>query len=113
MPRGSVKKPFSLNTAIHTPIAGTEYDRRAKLTPDQKKEIIIRYFSKKGDTYLSLSKEYKVSPSAIRFTIYPEKNTGGNRDGKFYSQKEKYKKEKESRLYKLSLLRQGKIKGEI
>lgn len=111
--RGNTKKPFGLNTAIRTPIAGTEYDRRVKLTPDQKKEIIVKYYAKTGETYISLAKEYKVSPSAIRFTLYPEKNTGGNRDGKFYSQKEKYQREKESRLYKLSLLRQGKIKGEI
>lgn len=113
MPRGSLKKPFGLNTAIRTPIAGTEYDRRIRLTHDQKKDIVIKYYAKTGATYVSLAKEYNVSPSAIRFTLYPDKNTGGNRDGKFYSQKEKYQKEKESRLYKLSLLRQGKIKGQI
>ena len=99
------------------PICGTEYDRRQKLTPEQRAEIYHRYHT----GYVSqrqLAREYGVSRRLITFIIYPDKLEESRRQLKRCRAKGLYKPDKkkwaatvrEHRHYKQELFKQGLIK---
>lgn len=52
-------------------IAGTKFDKRVKLSPEQKEEIAYKH--KKGASKRSLAVEYGVSRRLIQFVTEPEK----------------------------------------
>ena len=95
-------------------IAGTKFDRRRKLTEDQKDEI------RKIGTTMSqrkLAKKFNVSRRLIVFILYPErlvacKQSRAERGGsKIYYDKDKHRiSMKEHRHYKQKLYKKGKIK---
>ena len=98
--------PTSLNSAIKVKIAGGKYDRRRRLTNEQKDHIRLLYFTT-SVSYAVLAKEFGVSTSAIEFTIHPDKNIRKHQYG--YSREEKTKMNRETRNYKHKLLLEGKI----
>jgi transposase-like protein len=51
-------------------IANTQYDRRIKLSDDDKEEIQDRYFNR-GESMRSLSRCFKVDRQVIKYTVDP------------------------------------------
>ena len=95
-------------------IAGTKYDRRIKLTPEQKEEI---YQNPLGLSQRALAKEYGVSRRTIQFILDPNKlkenlkrreERGGTMQ--YYKPSEWAETIKEHRRYKQDLKVKGKIK---
>ncbi len=95
-------------------IAGTKYERRIKLTPEQKEEI---FQNKLGLSQRVLAKQYGVSRRTIQFILDPEKlkenlkrreERGGTMQ--YYKPKEWASIQREHRRYKQELKVQGKIK---
>ena len=96
-------------------IQRTEYDRRIKLT-DQQKEDIKRKWATGLATKRGLARDYGVSPRAIDFLLNPDKleqnkklrqERGGT---KIYYNKEKHKESmKKTRRYKQELYKENKI----
>lgn len=97
-------------------IRGTEFDRRQKLTPEQRGEIYHRYHTE----YVSqrqLAREYGVSRRLITFIIDPDKLEASRKRLKLSKAKGLYKPDKrkwaatvrEHRQYKHQLYKQGKI----
>lgn len=95
-------------------IAGTKYDRRIKLTPEQKEEI---FENKLGLSQRELAKEYGVSKRTIQFILDPSKleenlkrrkERGGSMQ--YYKPSEWPEIMKEHRRYKQDLKLKGKIK---
>lgn len=97
----------SLNEAIRRKIDGTIYDRRRKLTMEQREEIRRRYKKGRKPSQYDLANEYGVSQGAIRAVIVP--GASNRKEPYHYTQEEKYRREKESRTYKHKLLIEGKI----
>ena len=52
-------------------IANTQYDRRIKLSDDDKEEIQDRYFNR-GESMRSLSRVFKVDRQVIKYTLFPD-----------------------------------------
>lgn len=100
-------------------IANTEYDRRIKLTEEQRKEIREKYAT--GTVgHRPLAKEYGVSRSLIRYVVDEEKYEKSKayfrerrKDGRYNKSKEENNKiMKERRKYKQKLYLEAKI-GEV
>lgn len=100
-------------------IANTEYDRRIKLTEEQRKEIREKYAT--GTVgHRPLAKEYGVSRSLIRYVVDEEKYEKSKadfrerrKDGRYNKNKEENNKiMREIRKYKQKLYLEGKI-GEV
>lgn len=100
-------------------IANTEYDRRIKLTDEQRREIKEKYAT--GTVgHRPLAKEYGVSRSLIRFVLdqeaYEKSKTDfreRRKDGRYNKSKEETNKiMREKRRYKQKLYLEGKI-GEV
>lgn len=97
-------------------ISGTEYDRRQKLTPEQRAEIYHRYHTEEV-SQRQLAREYGVSRRLITFLIDPDKMEASRRRLKRSKAKGMYKPDKkkwaetvrEHRHYKQQLFKQGKI----
>ena len=51
-------------------IANTQYDRRIKLSDEDKIDIVNRF--EHGESMRSLSRAFKVDRQVIKYTIYPE-----------------------------------------
>ena len=52
-------------------IANTQYDRRIKLSEDDKEQIQDRYFNR-GESMRSLSRVFKVDRQVIKYTLFPD-----------------------------------------
>lgn len=97
-------------------IEGTSYDRRVKLTTEQKNEI-VRTRNEYGLSYNKLAKEFKVSKRLVYFICNPDKlrehrerHKELRKDGRYYD-REKHREEiKSTRRYKQDLYNKGKIK---
>lgn len=90
-------------------VQGTQYDHRRKLTLAQRKEI-----KKLGVGYgiRALGREYGVSPSLIRFILYPERLliARSNRDWKKYYDRAKLTVAvRKLRARKTLLIKEGKL----
>ena len=86
-------------------IAGTQFDRRRKLSDDQRKEIIELYNSGAYSQY-ALAKKFEVTPQAIRFIVNPDakkkwirarKKRGGEKQ--YYDTENQTKRIREYRAY--------------
>ena len=95
-------------------IEHTEYDRRIKLTGEQREEIITLY--SKGVSQRELSRRFKVDRRLISFIINPsalEENLKRREErggGRIYYNKDKYSGYiKDHRRYKEKLKKQGYI----
>ena len=101
-------------------ISGTEYDRRQKLTPEQRAEIYHRYHTE-DVSQRQLAREYGVSRRLITFIIDPDKLEASRQRLKQSKAKGLYKPDKrkwaatvrEHRQYKQQLYKQGKIQMAI
>lgn len=96
----------------HIKIANTQYDKRIKLTDDDKEEIISRF--EHGESMRSLSRSFKVDRQTIKYTIfkdYKERFYKSNRE----RSKPEIEKEKRNeymrkhRQHKQKLFKEGKI----
>lgn len=90
-------------------VQGTQYDKRRKLTEEQKEEI-----KAKGASYgiRKLSREYNVDKRLIQFILYPErlKAARANRDWtKYHDRVALTTATRELRKRKKLLIEQGKI----
>lgn len=97
------------------PIAGTKYDRRIKLTLEDKEEIRELYKLSEW-SQRKLAKQYKVSKRLIQFVLNPQrlvenKKRRAERGGtKQYYNKDAWRKVmREHRRYKHKLYTEGKI----
>jgi hypothetical protein len=52
-------------------IANTQYDRRIKLSEDDKEQIQDRYFNR-GESMRGLSRVFKVDRQVIKYTLFPD-----------------------------------------
>lgn len=99
------------------PISGTAYDRRQKLTPEQREEIYHRYHTE-SISQRRLAQEYGVSRRLVTFIIDPDKMEESRQRLKQSKAKGLYKPDKkkwastvrEHRRYKQELFKQGLIK---
>ena len=97
-------------------ICGTQFDRRQKLTPEQRAEIYHRYHTEEI-SQRQLAREYGVSRRLIAFIIDPEKMETANEELKRRKSKGLYKPDKQKwaetmrkhRRYKQQLYKQGQI----
>lgn len=98
------------------PIAGTQYDRRKKLTEEQR--ALIRWLREEEQmSYNKLAKKFHVSKRLIQFVCHPEKEQKSReqfkerrRDGRYKESSEKHASTmKEHRQYKQRLKMEGKI----
>lgn len=97
-------------------ISGTEYDRRQKLTPQQKADIYHRYVTT-DVSQRQLAREYGVSRRLITFIVSPENEERNRKLLKKRKAKGCYKPDRkkhaetirEYRRYKQNLFREGKI----
>lgn len=91
--------------AEHIKVTGTKFDARAKLTPEQRKAIII--LSREGYSQRKLAEMFNVSKSAVHYIISPvsERQPSKRRTAEYWrAAKKKYRDKK------LSLYKAGKIK---
>lgn len=88
-------------------IAGTQYDRRVKLTEQQKKEIRELYATG-GYTQAALANMYEVSNRLISFAIYPEKYEKAREQFKERRKDGRYKQSKDKRREIMREIRQYK-----
>jgi len=95
-------------------IEGSKYDRRAKLTPEDKKEI---YANALGLSQRALASKWGVSRRTIQFILDPSKlkenlkrrkERGGSKQ--YYNKEEWAETMKEHRRYKEKLSKEGKIR---
>ena len=94
---------------------GRKFDRRVKLTPEQRQNIVHEYSV--GDIGTQrLARKYGVSKRTIQFIIHPEKRIenykmrvarGGSKQ--YYDREENRVGKREHRAYKRSLHSQGLI----
>lgn len=98
-------------------ISGTKYDRRLKLTDEQRAEIKALYSS--GEySHRKLAAKYSVSRRLIQFIVSPEQLERNNEVTKTNKKSGRYKQSKESRAatmreyreYKKELFLNEKIK---
>lgn len=101
----------SETVAINNP----KYDRRVKLTNEQK-EIIRHRYQTEDTSYNKLAVEYGVSKRLISFIIHPEKEKISReqmklrqKDGRYYDKDKHAKYVREYRKYKDMLYKKGKI----
>lgn len=108
-----IAMPFKSEKII---ICGTQYDRRQKLTPEQREEIFRRYHTNRI-SQRQLAREYGVSRRLITFIVNPE-NEERNREllqkrkvaGLYKPDKKKWAATiREHRRYKQQLYKQGQI----
>lgn len=108
-----IAMPFKSEIII---ICGTQYDRRQKLTPEQREEIFRRYHTNRI-SQRQLAREYGVSRRLITFIVNPE-NEERNREllrkrkaaGLYKPDKKKWAATiREHRRYKQQLYKQGQI----
>lgn len=96
-----------------------EYDRRVKLTDEQREDIRAEYATGTTSTRI-LAAKYKVSRRTIQYTIYPERYKRAKeqfkerrKDGRYKPKKEEWAATaREHRHYKQELYKQGLLKGE-
>lgn len=97
-------------------ISGTRYDRRQKLTPEQRAEIFHCYHTEKI-SQRQLAREYGVSRRLVTFIVNPE-NEKRNREllnerkakGLYKPDRKKHAEIiREHRRYKQKLYKEGKI----
>lgn len=93
---------------------GSEFDRRRKLTDEQRDEIRHKYAT--GDySYNSLAKEYNVSKKLVMLIVNPESKRKNDERIKAHwkdyigTKEERTKVAREHRAYKKQLLDEGKI----
>lgn len=97
-------------------IVNTPYDRRVKLTSEQRSEIKYLY-AQGGTSYSKLAKEFNVSKRLIQFIINPDKHNKcleqfkeRRKDGRYKPTKEDWASTmREHRSYKEKLFKEGKI----
>lgn len=98
-------------------ISGTKYDRRSKLSDEQRAEIQALYAS--GEySQRKLAEKYKVSRRLIQFVTDPEKQARNSELAKINKKEGRYRPSKESwaatirehRRYKHELYLNGEIK---
>ena len=91
-------------------IRGSQYDRRQKLTPEQKSEIAFRYATT-GISQRKLAKEYGVSRRLITFIVNPEEENRNKQQLKIRKpdRAKLTKSVREYRRYKQKLFLEGKI----
>jgi len=95
-----------------TKLAGTEYDKRIKLTMEDKKEVCYLYEASKYSIH-GLAKKFKVSRRLIQFILFPERlvKARANRDWqKYYTKKKNRGYMKKHRRYKQTLYKLGLLK---
>lgn len=98
-------------------ISGTQYDRRQKLTPEQRAEIYHRYHTE-DVSQRQLAREYGVSRRLITYIIEPDRMEKVRERLRRCKAKGMYKPDKkkwaatvrEHRHYKQELFKRGKIK---
>lgn len=98
-------------------ISGTKYDRRQKLTPEQKDEIRLLYYTT-DTSQRKLAKQFGVSRRLITFILEPERYEHSRERLKEKKSKGFYRQSKEQlaatirehRHYKQQLFLQGKVK---
>lgn len=83
-----------------------ELDRRIKLLPEQKQEIIEKYKTGRY-SYNELAKMYNVSRSTIRFTIHPEYRENSKKSAVTYDREKRNKQMAKHRTYKKQLEKRG------
>ena len=101
-----------------TKIANSLLDKRVKLQPEQKAEIVLLY--KTGDISINqLARNYQVSKRLIHFILFPERHKlnlelraerGGSKQ--YYDTEKNTIKQREHRKYKRMLLDNNLIKSE-
>ena len=98
-------------------IGDSKYDRRVKLTEEQK-ESIRREYEAGGTSYNKLAKKYNVSKRTIQFVIKPEKLQKAKeqfkerrKDGRYYNKDKRREYMRNHRDYKKELLKKGKLKN--
>lgn len=95
-------------------IAGTKYDRRRKLTEEQKQEIVKLYESGTM-SYQSIADLYGVSKRKVYFIVNPDKELKNKERLKVFKATHKPTKEewaatvREHRRYKQKLYKEGEI----
>ena len=97
-------------------ICGTRYDRRQKLTPEQRAEIFHRYMTE-DVSQRQLAREYGVSRRLITFIVNPEREKRNRELLNKRKAKGMYKPDRkkhteiirEYRRYKQKLFKEGKI----
>lgn len=93
-----------------------QYDRRVKLSDEQREEIRDKYASGLY-SQRALASEYQVSRRLIAFILYPERYAKSKeqfkvrrQDGRYKPDRDKWRKTmKEHRAYKQKLFTSGKI----
>lgn len=104
-------------TSERIKISGTQYDRRIKLSDDQKQ--LIRWLREEEQiSYQKLADMFNVSKRTIIFVCNPEKYEKAReqfknrrKDGRYKASKEEWSKTiREHRHYKQELYLEGKIK---
>lgn len=89
-------------------IAGTKFDRRIKLTAEQKGEVKFLY-AKGNTSERKLAKQFNVSRRLISMILHPERKK--KFDNKKYYDKDRHSKYmREHRNYKQKLYKEDKIK---
>lgn len=94
---------------------GTRFDRRIKLTPDDKAEIRKQYLE--GNvSQRELARIWGVDRRLIVFSIYPERYEHHKamakircKDGRYYNREKHAERISKIRAYKKQLLAEGKI----
>ena len=95
-------------------VVGTKYDRRVKLTDDQKREIVELY-AEGTIGCLALAKRYGVSKRLIQFILHPDRMEANRQRLKEYKDEHRPTKEelartmREHRRYKQELYLKGEI----
>ena len=97
-------------------IKNTQYDRRVKLTDEQREDI--RYMRKEyGLSYNKLAKEFGVSKRCIQFVCNPEDEKKCRerfkelrKDGRYYDKEKNTEYVRNTITYKQDLYNKGKIK---
>lgn len=98
------------------PIAGTQYDRRVKLSPEQK-EYVKWLREEEQISYYKLAKMFKVSKRLIQFICCPEKEQRAKEllaqrrsEGRYKPDKSEWSETmRNHRKYKEKLRKEGKI----
>lgn len=96
-------------------INNKEFDRRVKLSDNDKMNIKLEY--KTGLISINgLARKYNVSKRTIQFTLFPERKEKAQqqfnerqKDGRYYDKKKNAEYKKKHRDYKKELYKQGKI----
>lgn len=105
--------PYKSN---NVPINNEAYDRRVKLTNEDKNNIIAEY--KEGNISIrGLAKKYGVDKRLIQFTLFPERKQHAKKlfaerqkDGRYYDKEKHNEYMKKHRKHKHDLYQEGLIK---